>query len=139
MDPHTAQVIFQVLMARLPEYMSIMAQEIANVLHQDRVAKMGYQQALQQAGLLFVQSLFRADLTAENAFQPLMFALPDDESDAIHIQTFAFSKRHFATNVHRYAADVERYYREQYKALDVARVTVMVTDTGVTVTLFKQE
>lgn len=139
MDPHTSQVIFQVLMARLPEYMSIMSQEIAHVLHQDRLAKMSYQQALQQASAQFVQSLCRDDLTPDNVFTPLNIDLPLDSSDTISVHNFNFSKRHFATNVHRYAAEVERFYKEQYKALGVSRVTVLVTDAKITITPLKDE
>ena len=139
MDPHTAQVIFQVLMSRTPEFLLAVSQEAAHMLHQDRLAKITYQQALQQASVAFVNSLCRTDLTAETAFNPIVFPLPEDETDLIAAQNFNFSKRHFATNVHRYALDVERFYREQYKDLNIARVTVMLSEAGLTITLVKND
>lgn len=134
---HTAQVIFQVLMTRMPEFVSAVSQEVAVVLHQDRLAKFSYQQALQQAGNIFVQSLFFHDLTEETAFTPILIPLPEDETDTIRIQNFGFSKRHFATNVQRYAADVERFYMETYKSLNVASVAIMITSDGLCINLNK--
>lgn len=138
MDQHTPQVIFQVLMARMPEFIAAVSQEAAHALQQSRLAKIGYQQALQQASIIFVQSLCRADLTEEAVNQPVVFDLPDDETDAIAIQTFLFSKRHFATNVHHYAMDVERFYLEHYKtSFNISRVNVSVSPTGIIVNLAK--
>lgn len=139
MDPHAAQVIFQVLMARVPEFLGLVSQEIAHVLHQDRIAKIGYQQALQQASVLFVESLCVDNLTQDAVFKPIIISLPMDETDIIPMNTFSFSKRHFATNVHRYAADVERFYRQKYAEFGVDRVSTMVTDAGITITLSKDE
>jgi hypothetical protein len=136
---HTAQVIFQVLMTRMPEFAAAVSQEVAVVLHQDRLAKFSYQQALQQAGSMFVQSLFRHDLTEETAFTPIIVPLPEDETDTIRIQNFGFSKRHFATNVQRYAGDVERFYLETYKDLNVSAVVIMITNEGLSIALKKDE
>ena len=104
-------------------------------LQQSRLAKIGYQQALQQASIIFVQSLCRADLSADAVGQPIIFDLPEDETDNIPIQTFVFSKRHFATNVHHYAIDVERFYVETYKSMNVSRANVSVSPTGIVINL----
>lgn len=135
MDQHTPQVIFQVLMARMPEFVAAVSQEITMALQQSRLAKIGYQQALQQASIIFVQSLCRADLSADAVGQPIIFDLPEDETDNIPIQTFVFSKRHFATNVHHYAIDVERFYVETYKSMNVSRANVSVSPTGIVINL----
>ena len=135
MDQHTPQVIFQVLMARMPEFVAAVSQEITMALQQSRLAKIGYQQALQQASIIFVQSLCRADLSADAVGQPIIYYLPEDETDNIPIQTFVFSKRHFATNVHHYAIDVERFYVETYKSMNVSRANVSVSPTGIVINL----
>lgn len=135
MDQHTPQVIFQVLMARMPEFVAAVSQDITMALQQSRLAKIGYQQALQQASIIFVQSLCRADLSADAVGQPIIFDLPEDETDNIPIQTFVFSKRHFATNVHHYAIDVERFYVETYKSMNISRANVSVSPTGIVINL----
>jgi hypothetical protein len=135
MDQHTAQVIFQVLMARAPEFLAGVSKEVAVALQQDRLNKITYQQALQQASCIFVQSLCRTDLTAETAFEPLVFELPANETDVIAVEWFEFSKRHFANNVFRYAPEVNRFYIQQYKDLQVGSVGFQVNETGIVLTL----
>lgn len=135
MDQHTAHVIFQVLMARTPEFLANVSKEVAMALQQDRLNKITYQQALQQASALFVQSLCRPDLTEATLWEPLHFELPANETDVIAVEWFEFSKRHFANNVFRYAPEVERFYTQQYKDAKVARVTVQVDEVGIHITL----
>jgi len=122
-------------MARTPEFLAAVSKEVAVALHNDRLAKITYQQALQQASNLFVQSLCRTDLTAETAFAPLLFELPANETDVIAVEWFEFSKRHFANNVFRYAPEVERFYVNHYKELNVTRVTVQINENGLILTL----